>query len=325
VLRAHTPAGLAVLLDEVAGAFAVLITEPVPADLDAYEDVLWSRWNQVAQRCVGLVVASGDAAVRTRVLDTVGLVPYPLTALADRADAESWVRGQLAAGMRGRRPASGTRTVAMSPELECYITSCSSPAPPAAAATISRLTTERFADDAMNVGEDQGRFLGLLVALTRAINVVEVGTFTGMSTLWIASALPDTGRVTAFEIDPEPIEIAREAWVAAGVADRIDVVIGPAAEGLARLPNEPLIDLAFIDADKAGYRTYVELLLPRVRPGGLLVIDNTLWSGRVIDDRYQDESTAAIRAFNEWLVSRSDLGVTMLPIGDGVTIVETRR
>ena len=107
----------------------------------------------------------------------------------------------------------------------------------------------------------------------------------------------------------------------AGVADRIDVVLGPAADGLAALPDEPHVDLAFIDADKSGYATYVDLLLPRLRPGGLLALDNTLWSGAIADPRAIDANTVALRELNDALAARDDVDVLPLTIGDGVTLV----
>ncbi|GIU92659.1 MAG: hypothetical protein KatS3mg011_1565 [Acidimicrobiia bacterium] len=135
----------------------------------------------------------------------------------------------------------------------------------------------------MQVGIDQAKLLYLLVRLVRARTVVEVGTFTGMSSLWMARALEPGGRVICFDRSDEWTSIARRYWEEAGVADRIELRIGQAAEQLGILPAEPHVDLAFIDADKYNYPTYLELLAPRLRSGGLLLADNVLWAGRIID------------------------------------------
>jgi caffeoyl-CoA O-methyltransferase len=186
-------------------------------------------------------------------------------------------------------------------------------------------TRERFPDRAgMNIGQDQGRFMQMLVEMTGARTVVEVGTFTGMSALWLARGLPEGGRLICFDLVDTYLETATEAWTEAGVADRIDMRIGPAADGLAALPEEPHVDLAFIDADKTGYAAYVEEFLARLAPDGLLAIDNTLWGGRVADDDADDESTLALKALNDDLAARDDLDVVILSVGDGLTLVRRR-
>jgi caffeoyl-CoA O-methyltransferase len=225
----------------------------------------------------------------------------------------------------GPDASAGGRTVAVTPEIEDYVLAhLNPPADPIAADLAARTVARYGGGAAMNIGEDQGRFLQMLVQLTGATNVVEVGTFTGMSALWLARGLGPNGRLTCFEIDPDCIELGRTAWAAAGVAERIDVVIGLAADGLAALPRDPSIDLAFIDADKPGYARYVGELLPRLRPGGVILVDNTLWSGAVVDEAADDESTLALRALNDDLATRSDLDVVILSIGDGVTLVRPR-
>ena len=132
------------------------------------------------------------------------------------------------------------------------------------------------------------------------------------------------GAVTCFEVDPSVIEVARVAWREAGVDERITVVLGPALEGLRALPSERSIDVAFVDADKGNYRAYVELLLDRLRPGGLVLVDNTLWGGTVADPAVDDEMTAAIRELNDWLTTLDDVDVVILSIGDGVTVARRR-
>jgi caffeoyl-CoA O-methyltransferase len=213
----------------------------------------------------------------------------------------------------------------MNDELYEYVTAHSNPADDPVATRLAALTQERFEDQAgMNIGHDQGRLLATLVATSGAATVVEVGTFTGMSALWMARALPDDGRLICFDITDRYLETARSAWAEAGVLDRIDVRIGPASEGLAALPDEPHVDLAFIDADKTGYQTYLDLLLPRLSGRGLIVVDNVLWSGAVVDDDVDDANTVALREFNDGVARRNDVHAVMLPIGDGVTLIRRR-
>jgi len=191
---------------------------------------------------------------------------------------------------------------------------------------LARTTEERFADRAgMNIGQDQGRFMQLLVEMTGARTVVEVGTFTGMSALWLARGLPADGRLICFDLVDTYVDTAMEAWTEAGVADRIEMRIGPAADGLAALPEAPHVDLAFIDADKTGYRTYLELLLPRLSDRGAILVDNVLWSGAVIDPGDDSRDTVALREFNDHVARRDDLEAVVLTVGDGVTLLRPRR
>ena len=145
-----------------------------------------------------------------------------------------------------------------------------------------------------------------------------------MSALWLARGLPDGGRLICFDITDEYLPTAREAWAAAGVDDRIEVRIGPAADGLAALPNEPHVDLAFIDADKTGYLGYFRQLLPRLSPRGVIVCDNVLRGGRVVGDDDRSDATVAIRDFNDHIATRDDVEAVMLAIGDGITIIRRR-
>lgn len=217
------------------------------------------------------------------------------------------------------------RYIQMNDELYEYVTSHSNPGDDVVASKLAALTRERFANEAgMNIGQDQGRFLATLVAISGARNIVEVGTFTGMSALWMARALPDDGRLTCFDITDRYLETARSAWSEAGVLDRIEVRVGPASEGLADLPDGPQVDLAFIDADKTGYQAYLDLLLPRLSDRGLIVVDNVLWSGAVVDDQVVDANTVALREFNDGVARRDDVHAVMLPVGDGVTLIRRR-
>ena len=176
----------------------------------------------------------------------------------------------------------------------------------------------------MQVAPEQSLFLTLL---TRALGVrsgVEVGTFTGLSALSIAAGLAEGGRLVCCDVSEEWTSIGRPYWEEAGVADRIDLRIAPAAETLRALPSEPTIDLCFIDADKPGYVTYWDELVPRMRPGGVLLVDNVLWSGRVVDESTDDENTVAVRRFNDHAAADDRVELVVLPIADGLTMATKR-
>jgi caffeoyl-CoA O-methyltransferase len=177
----------------------------------------------------------------------------------------------------------------------------------------------------MQIAPEQGAFLTLLTAALNVRSAVEVGTFTGYSALCIARGLADGGRLICCDVSEEWTAIGRRHWAAAGVDGRIDLRIAPASETLRSLDPSPTIDIAFIDADKRGYRDYAEQLIPRLRPGGLLLVDNVLWSGRVIEaDADGDANAAHIRAFNDWLVANDAVDTVMLPISDGLTMARRR-
>ncbi|MFJ2031936.1 O-methyltransferase [Streptosporangium sp. NPDC087985] len=173
----------------------------------------------------------------------------------------------------------------------------------------------------MQISPDQGRFLTMVTQLGRARNVVEVGTFTGYSSVCIARGLAPGGRLSCFDVSEEWTAIARHYWEKAGFADRIELRVGPAAERLKELPPEQTVDLAFIDADKAGYPVYYEILMSRLVPGGLILVDNTLWGGRVADPTVDDDGTRAIRAFNDMVMADSRVTSLILPIADGLTMI----
>lgn len=172
----------------------------------------------------------------------------------------------------------------------------------------------------MQIGHDQGALLTILVRAIGARQAVEVGTFTGYSAICIARGLPPDGHLLCCDVSEEWTAIARRAWQRAGVADRIRLVVAPALDTLRGLPEEPRLDLAFVDADKPGYRGYAEELIPRLRRNGLLLVDNVLWSGRVVDADNDDENTRHIRAFNDWLAADPRVDTTMLSIADGLTV-----
>jgi caffeoyl-CoA O-methyltransferase len=157
-----------------------------------------------------------------------------------------------------------------------------------------------------------------------ARQAVEVGTFTGYSALCIARGLADDGSLLCCDVSEEWTAIGREHWERAGVADRIDLRIAPAVETLRALPDQPMFDLVFIDADKVNYITYVDELVPRLRAGGLLLIDNVLWGGAVVDPKADDPDTVAIRACNDHVAAHPDLESVILPVADGLTLARRR-
>jgi len=184
-------------------------------------------------------------------------------------------------------------------------------------------TLEHFADwSGMQIGDDQAV---LLEVLTRAMGVrqaVEVGTFTGTSSLAIARGLAPGGRLLCCDISEEWTAVARQAWADAGVADRVELRLAPALETLRSLPGDLAIDLAFLDADKTGYEGYYAEIVPRLRPGGVLLVDNTLQRGRVADPAADDPNVVAIRSFNDMVMADTTVLSTLLPIGDGLTFVQ---
>ena len=186
-------------------------------------------------------------------------------------------------------------------------------------------TTQALGDiSGMQIAVDQGNLLTLLVRIVGARRVVEVGTFTGYSALCIARGLPDDGHLLCCDVSEEWTAIGREHWDRAGVGDKIELRIGPGADTLAALPAEPTFDLAFVDADKPSYVRYVDELVPRLRAGGLLLIDNVLWSGNVVNPKLTDDNTEAIRRCNDHVAAHPELESLILPIGDGLTLARKR-
>lgn len=173
----------------------------------------------------------------------------------------------------------------------------------------------------MKVSTEVGTMLSILTSVLRPKFVVEVGTFIGYSSLSIAQALPPDSSLLCLDVSEEWTAIARDHWERAGVASKVDLVIAPASETLAALPPDPLVDLAFVDADKTGYIDYYEQLLGRLSPTGLIAVDNTMWSARVLDDSDQSEDTIALRAFNDHVAADSRTTNVTIPIGDGVTLI----
>ncbi len=188
-------------------------------------------------------------------------------------------------------------------------------------AQVARETAE-LPDAMMLSRADQGGLLTILALMLDAKVAIEVGTFTGYGAICIARGLAAGGHLTCLEVSEEYAEISRRNIASAGLDDRITVQLGPAAEGLAQLPDEPHVDLAYVDADKTGYPGYYDALVPRLRPGGVLVLDNTLLRGRVVDP--QDERSTVMAELNERIAADDRVDSVLLGLSDGVTLARRR-
>ncbi len=186
-------------------------------------------------------------------------------------------------------------------------------------------TASRFGSDAgMQIGAEQGAFMSMLARLIGARSAVEVGTFTGYSAICIARGLTADGRLLCCDVSEEWTSLARDYWKRAGLEDRIELRLAPAAETLRALSAGTSFDLAFIDADKTGYVDYWDLIVPLIRPNGVILVDNTLSHGRVADPGVTDARVAGIRRFNDHAMADGRTELVLLPIGDGVTMARKR-
>ena len=208
----------------------------------------------------------------------------------------------------------------LSAEIHEYLVSHGSPPDDIERALIDE-TAGLGAIARMQIAPEQGALLRILTRLIGAIRAVEVGTFTGYSALCIARGLAPTGRLLCCDVSDEWTRMGRRHWEAAGVADRIELRLGPALDTLKALPLEESFDLAFIDADKPNYIAYYEELLPRLRVNGLVIVDNVLWGGSVVDPSADDDNVNAVRAFNDHLGGDARVEKVMLPVSDGITLV----
>ncbi|MFD6332572.1 O-methyltransferase [Streptomyces niveus] len=218
--------------------------------------------------------------------------------------------------------ADAIKTVPLTAEVYDYVLAQAEPPTPVQERLIAR-TRALGGPAAMRVPHEQAVLLTLLARLTDARSIVEVGTFTGYSTLALADGLVPGGRVLACDVSTEWTSIAREAWQEAGVQDRIDLRIAPAIDTIRALPAEPLIDLVFLDADKPGYIAYWDELVPRVRPGGLLLADNVLYGGDAARTDAEGNGLA-IREFNAHVRADDRVESVLLPIADGLTLARKR-
>ncbi|GAA2237162.1 MULTISPECIES: O-methyltransferase [Kitasatospora] len=212
-----------------------------------------------------------------------------------------------------------TKNPTLTPELYAYVLSQNPPLD-AAQQELVEITHSTYAGSAgLQTAQEQGPLLAFLVRLIGARRIVEVGTFTGLSTLSMAQALPEDGKLITCDISEEWTGVGRRVWAKAGVADRIELRIAPAIQTLRALPEERWIDLSFIDADKANYPLYWEELVRRTRPGGLIVLDNTLFQGQVVDPDATG-SAGAIRDFNEVVRTDKRVEAVLLTVADGLTL-----
>jgi caffeoyl-CoA O-methyltransferase len=209
-------------------------------------------------------------------------------------------------------------------ELRSYLLAHSIPGSPVHAELVAATRAAMGDLSIMQIAEEQGPFLTFLARLVGARRAVEVGTFTGLSALCIAEGLVDGGRLDCFDISDEYVSVGRPYWERAGVADAIDVHIGPAVDTLAAFSADEPVDLAFIDADKTNYANYFELILPMLRPGGLLVFDNSLYFGAVYDPGADDENVVAIRAVNDAVAADDRVDTVLLNVGDGLLMARKR-
>ena len=218
-----------------------------------------------------------------------------------------------------------SRTIVLNDALYEYLLSVSLREPD----VLCRLReeTEKMPQHNMQISPEQGQFMALLVELTGARKCLEVGTFTGYSTLSLALALPEDGQIVACDISEEFTSRAKPYWQKAGVAGKIDLRLGPALETLDALiadGESGAFDFAFIDADKVNYQGYFQRALDLIRRGGLILVDNVLWSGAVVDPARDDEDTEAIRAFNQACADDPRISLSLVPIGDGLTLARKR-
>ena len=191
-------------------------------------------------------------------------------------------------------------------------------------AELAAETTKLGRVSGMQIAAEQGTFMGILAAAIGARSAVEVGTFTGYSALCVARALPADGKLLCCDVNEEWTSLGRRYWERAGVANKITLKLAPAAETLKALPASHTFDFAFIDADKTNYATYYEEILKRMRPSGLILLDNVLWSGRIMDESVQDTDTQALRKLNDFIAKDTRVEAVMLAVADGLTIVRKK-
>ncbi|MGE5286853.1 MAG: O-methyltransferase [Micromonosporaceae bacterium] len=212
------------------------------------------------------------------------------------------------------------RNEQISPQLAAYIAAHSSP-PDAILAELADETARRFPDDqGLQIGPEQGMFMTLLTRLIGARRAVEIGTFTGYSSICLARGLAEGGRLLCCDVSEEWTSVARRYWAKAGLDDRIELRLGPALDTLRSLPAGTEFDLAFIDADKPGYVGYWDELVPLIRPGGAILVDNTIAHGGVFDTSGGDVRAVTIRGFNDHVIADRRVDVVLLPLGDGLTL-----
>jgi caffeoyl-CoA O-methyltransferase len=217
--------------------------------------------------------------------------------------------------------ADAPKSFFLSPELHRYLVDHASPTVDDVQRDLIAETAELGGISMMQISPEQGAFLTNLTRIVGVQHAIEVGTFTGYSSICIARGLREGGHVLCCDVSEEWTSVARRYWERAGLDDRIVLQLGPAIETLAAIPPEHQIDLAFIDADKPNYKAYYEALLPHVRRDGVILVDNTLWAGAVIDPKADDDNVRAIREFNDYVAADDRVEGSILTIGDGLTLL----
>ncbi len=218
-----------------------------------------------------------------------------------------------------------TTTTPLTPDLAAYLAQVGYREAPELAALRAR--TKGMSGSLMQVAPEQGALLAMLVRLMEARRCLEIGVYTGYSSLAMALALPPEGRITAIDRDEDWTRMARDAWADAGMAQKVELRLGDARDELQALIDrgrEGYYDFAFIDADKVNHRAYYEACLRLLRPGGVVAIDNVMWHGKVVDAAVDDADTVAIRAFNAFLPDDRRVDFCMIPVGDGLTLARKK-
>jgi len=216
------------------------------------------------------------------------------------------------------------RTEQISLHLNAYLTAHSTP-PDAILRDLANETAALYPNESgLQIAPEQGTFMTLLAQLCSAVTGIEVGTFTGYSSICIARGLAEGGHLICCDINEEWTSLARKYWEKAGLADIIELRLGPAIDTLRALPRTEQFDIAFIDADKGGYLGYWREIVPRVKPGGLIMVDNTFSHGRVIDAGNDNPIVIAIRDFNDHAAADERVDLVMIPIGDGLTLARKK-
>jgi caffeoyl-CoA O-methyltransferase len=216
------------------------------------------------------------------------------------------------------------RTEQISLHLNAYLTAHSSP-PDAVLRELANETADRYPNEtSLQIAPEQGTFMTLMTQFVGVASAIEIGTFTGYSSICIARGLLDGGTLLCCDVSEEWTSVARKYWEKAGLTDRIELRLGPAMDTLLSLPDEEMFDLAFIDADKGNYLGYWREVLPRVRSGGLIMVDNTFSHGRVIDAGNDSPVVIAVRDFNDHAAADDRVDLVMVPIGDGLTVARKK-
>jgi caffeoyl-CoA O-methyltransferase len=217
---------------------------------------------------------------------------------------------------------AGPKSFFLTPEIHEYVVAHGTPPDAVQQALIDE--TAELPMAMMQISPEQGAFMTLFTRAVGAREAIEVGTFTGYSALAIARGLPDDGHLLCCDVSEEWTSRGRAAWSAAGVEGKIELVIAPAADTLRALPDEEYVDLAFIDADKPAYPVYYEEIVTRLRRNGVILVDNTLQAGRIVDPDANDESVVAMRAFNDLVAADERVDAALLTLGDGLTVLRKR-